>query len=86
MKKYGQGEYFVLDQDVLKTHSEDEDKRRLHQEEYLLGYSDIYSRTSGILWQYCRAEPDLMCNNVQLVILLKKMLLLIRVKLNKDKR
>ena len=68
---------------LIKTHSEDEDKRRLHQEECLLGYSDIYSRTSGILWQYCRPQPDLMCNNVQLVTLLKKMLLLICVKLKK---
>ena len=23
----------------------------------LIEYSDIYSRTSGILWQYCRDEP-----------------------------
>ena len=23
----------------------------------LIEYSDIYSRASGILWQYCRDEP-----------------------------
>ena len=24
----------------------------------LIEYSDNYSKTSGILWQYCRDEPD----------------------------
>ena len=24
----------------------------------LIEYSDIYSKTSGILWQYCRDVPD----------------------------
>ena len=54
VKTYDQNEYIGLDQDVfwrcvsianmfalIKTSSEDEDKRRLHQDECLLGY---YSR------------------------------------------
>ena len=37
LKTYGQDKYIGLDQDVLKTSSEDEDERRLHQDECLLG-------------------------------------------------
>ena len=37
LKTYGQDEYIGLNQDVLKTSSEDEDERRLHQDECLLG-------------------------------------------------
>ena len=35
----------------------------------LIKYSDNYSKTSGILWQYCRDEPMM----VQLLILLEVM-------------
>ena len=37
LKTYEWGEYIRLDQDVLKTSSEDEDGRCLHQDECLLG-------------------------------------------------
>ena len=30
----------------------------------LLEYSDNYSETSGILWQYCRNEPAVVGNDV----------------------
>ena len=46
----------------------------------LIEYSDNYSKTSGILWQYCRDELTL-SNVVQLLLLMKLMLLLIRLKL-----
>ena len=29
----------------------------------LIEYSDNYSKTSGILWQYCRVEPAIDVNN-----------------------
>ena len=38
LKTYDQGEYIGLDQDVMKTSSEDEEKRHLHQDECLLEY------------------------------------------------
>ena len=41
LKTYSQDEYIGLDQDVLKTSSEDEDERRLHQDECLLGSYSI---------------------------------------------
>ena len=37
LKTYDQDEYIGLDQDVLKTSSEDEDERRLHQDGCLPG-------------------------------------------------
>ena len=30
----------------------------------LIGYSDNYSKASGILWQYCRDKPVLDANNI----------------------
>ena len=30
----------------------------------LIQYSDMYSKTSGILWQYCREEPALAANAI----------------------
>ena len=37
LKMYDQDEYIGINEDVLKTSSEDEDQRRLHQDECLLG-------------------------------------------------
>ena len=42
LKAYELGGYICLDQDVLKTSSEDENKRRLQQDEYLLGNDEIF--------------------------------------------
>ena len=41
LKTYDLGEYIYLDQDILKTSPEDDDERRLHQDECLLGVNDF---------------------------------------------
>ena len=70
LKTYGQDEYIGLDQDVLKTSSEDvrlrrtysswsrrledEDERRLHQDECLLGYGMKFTNKElSFLLQKC---------------------------------
>ena len=44
LKTYQQGEYIRFDQDVFKTSSDDEEERRLHQDECLLGGTYLLGR------------------------------------------
>ena len=48
----------------------------------VIEYIDNYSKTSGILWQYCR-DKQAVNNMVELLILMQIMILLIHLKLNK---
>ena len=45
LKTHDWGEYIRLDQDVLKMSSEDEDERRFHQDECLLGSVILFEET-----------------------------------------
>ena len=49
----------------------------------LIEYSNNCSKTSRILWQYCKDEPDLNPANDTIVILMQIMLQLIRLKSRK---
>ena len=48
----------------------------------VIEHIDNYSKTSGILWQYCR-DKQAVNNMVELLILMQIMILLIHLKLNK---
>ena len=52
---YGQGEYVRLNQDVLKTSSEDEDERCLQ---------DVFIKTN-VWWVMCYVAMSEICDNGQ---------------------
>ena len=70
------GEHIRLDKDVLKTSSEDEDERRLHQDECLLGafYKSISNSKETVclktfLFRLIFRENNLICINSYLTFM-----------------